>query len=104
MRCQAGPILVPAEQDWPIALPHHDIRVFEDRDAAMSLEDVATLDQHQFQPLDTVQIPTPSRSAWWLRFDVENIGQKPLDLRRSEGSLVGKGGVSTCRSRLSPFH
>src|SRR3546814_8736193 len=81
MRCQAGPILVPAEQDWPIALPHHDIRVFEDRDAAMSLEDVATLDQHQFQPLDTVQIPTPSRSAWWLRFDVENIGQKPLDLR-----------------------
>src|SRR3546814_17998826 len=47
-----------------------------------------------------------------LRMSLEMIGQvldalgqdRDLDFRRSEERRVGKGGVSSCRSRWSPVH
>src|SRR5690554_412593 len=84
MAGHAGALHVSTDVDWPTTLSPQDVFLYEDTDASKSLQDIITLDNeqpHNFQPLDTANLPSASRSAWWVKVDIVNSGQRATDLR-----------------------
>lgn len=84
MAGHASALDVAPDANWPITASPQSIFLYEDTDASKSLQDIVALDNeqpHRFEPLDSVSVPSASRSAWWVKVDIVNSGQRATDLR-----------------------